>query len=58
LIAGRRRAEASANPPCLDDFSAEELIRDADVTMYKAKTTGKGQAARRHSGGRHVARDG
>jgi diguanylate cyclase (GGDEF)-like protein len=24
------------------DFSAEELIRDADVAMYKAKTAGKG----------------
>jgi diguanylate cyclase (GGDEF)-like protein len=24
------------------EFSAEELIRDADVAMYKAKTTGKG----------------
>jgi diguanylate cyclase (GGDEF)-like protein len=25
------------------DFSAEELIRDADVAMYKAKTSGKGR---------------
>ena len=25
------------------EFSAEELIRDADVAMYKAKTSGKGQ---------------